>query len=211
MKIMGLKINSEIKYERLPFYVKEHLSFVDIGNIKWGVATFVIFLYNTPLILSFLALMKIEFLWLLAPLIIFLNAWMVRLLIKNPYSTQLEMVKYLGSYGIIGAITHFIMLQAISYYSLNIQSIMYYVFLNIIIVIVFYIIIRREVNKYENIGLSNTHDEKSNHKAYMIAIAIVPALGFIAGDYISGTSVFKYYYVIGMDLFLMFLFVYIGT
>lgn len=206
---MGIKIERGIKYRNLPYHVKEHLSFVDVNNTKWGAATFVISLYNIPLILSFLAVMKIELLWLLAPLMIILYAWMVRLLIKNPYSTQLEMVLFLGIYGLIGTITYFFMLHAISYFSLNILSITYYLFLNLIILIVSFIIIKWQVRKYNNIEFK--HDQAENQNRSMTAIVVVPALGFILGDYISGTTVFKYYYVIGMDLFLLFLFVYIGT
>lgn len=85
-----MQIDSNLKREMLPHDVRMQLRFIDIDNVKWGAATFVIALYNIPLTLSLLALMKIDFLWFLAPFIVILNVWLIRLLIKHPYSTQFE-------------------------------------------------------------------------------------------------------------------------
>ncbi len=105
--MLRMKIKSDIQYNQLPFFVKEQLSFVYPEGVKWGSATFVLFLYDIPLGLSFIALMKMEFVWLILPFALILHIWCLRLLIKNPYSTQLEMIRFIGVYGVIGAITFF--------------------------------------------------------------------------------------------------------
>src|SRR5690625_3527694 len=100
--------------------------FTSTNNVRGSVAVLVLFLYDSPLLLSFVILMKIEFLWLLMPFITFLHIWLVRMLIKSPYTTQFEMVLFLGVSGLIGALTFFIMLQAVPYFSLGINSTLYY-------------------------------------------------------------------------------------
>src|SRR5690625_1119085 len=77
--------------------------FTSTNNVRGSVAVLVLFLYDSPLLLSFLILMKIEFLWLFMPFIAFLHIWLVRMLIKSPYTTQFEMVLFLGVSGLIGA------------------------------------------------------------------------------------------------------------
>lgn len=206
-----MKIKSDIKEKDLPSFVIDHLSFVEIDNVKWGSATFVIALYNFPLILSFLALMSIEFIWIMAPFILLLNIWCLRLLYKNAYSTQWEMIKFLGIYGIVGSITFLIMFQSISYYSLNIHSIMYYIIVNLVLIIIFYIIIRYQLDKYKEIHVKLKQGNTNQAKKYGVVIAVVPVIGLILGQFVGRTEVLKYYYVLGVNFFLMLLLFYIGV
>ncbi|MBU5465369.1 hypothetical protein KQI49_00825 [Virgibacillus sp. MSJ-26] len=207
-----MKIKPDIKYKNLPPFVISQLSFVDIDNVKWGSATFVLILYDLPLLLSFLALMKIEFLWIMVPFAIILNLWCLRLLIKNPYSTQIETIKFLGGYGAIGAITFYTIFQVISYFSLNIYSIMYYIILNFAIIISSYVIIKYQITKFKDIHLKLKYSDKNNKNSrYATVIAIVPALGYIVGQFVGEAEILKYYYVLGVDFFLTLLCVYIAT
>ena len=210
--MLRMKIKSDIQYKQLPSFVKEQLRFVYPEGVKWGSATFVLFLYDIPLGLSFIALMKMEFVWLILPFALILHIWCLRLLIKNPYSTQFEMIRFMGVYGVIGAITLFIMLQAISYFTMNIHSIMYYVLLNLAIIVGSYIIIKYQIVKYKDIHLKLEQKEKKKITSKDSAvIAITPVLGLMVGRFVGKTEVLKYYYVLAVDIFLIMLFIYFAA
>src|SRR5690625_7434119 len=85
----SVKINPNIKYNQLSQEFKEHLSFLHPDDMVLSVWIFLVGLYNVPLFVSLLTIGKIEFLWLLMPLIVALHLLVIRLSIKNPYSTQL--------------------------------------------------------------------------------------------------------------------------
>src|SRR5690625_1164120 len=85
----SMKINPDIKYSQLSQEFKEHLRFIKPNEMVLSVWIFLVGLYNVPLFVSLLTIGKIEFLWLLMPLIVALHLWGIRLSIKNPYSTQL--------------------------------------------------------------------------------------------------------------------------
>src|SRR5690625_7012851 len=138
----SVKINPNIKYNKLYDDMKYKLSFLHPDDIVLLVWIFLVGLYNVPLFVSLLTIGKIEFLWLLMPLIVALHLWGIRLSIKNPYSTQLESVLFLGVYGVVGALTFFIMIQGISFYILNISSLIYYIVINILLVISTYFFIK---------------------------------------------------------------------
>ncbi len=80
--MLRMKIKSDIQYKQLPSFVIEQLRFVDPEHVKWGSATFVLFLYDIPLGVSFIALPKMELVWLIMPLALILHIWCLRLMIK---------------------------------------------------------------------------------------------------------------------------------
>src|SRR5690625_5595683 len=144
----SVKINSHIKYNQLSQEFKEHLSFLDPDDMVPSVWAFLVVLYNVPLFVSLFTIGKIEFLWLLMPLIVALHLWGIRLSIKNPYSTQLESVLFLGVYGVVGALTFFIMIQGISFYILNISALIYYIVINMLLVISTCFFIKYQIDKF---------------------------------------------------------------
>ena len=206
-----MEINPNIKYDRLPHFVREHLMFTSTNNVRGSVAVLVLFLYDSPLLLSFLILMKIEFLWLFMPFIAFLHIWLVRMLIKSPYTTQFEMVLFLGVSGLIGALTFFIMLQAVPYFSLGINSKLYYLISNVIVFIVAYTIARYQIAKYRNIKKYNANQEKKKPSKYLGVIGATSGLGYIIGMLVSKTTIAIYYFVIGVNLCLTLLLFYVGV
>src|SRR5690625_6630940 len=85
----SMKINPYILFSQLSLVFKDYLWFIKPNEIVLSVCIFLVGLYNVPLFVSLLTIGKIEFLWLLMPLIVALHLWGIRLSIKNPYSTQL--------------------------------------------------------------------------------------------------------------------------
>src|SRR5690625_2579898 len=144
----SMKINPDIKYSQLSQEFKEHLKFINPNDTIQSVWTLLVVLYDLPLFLSLLTAGKIEFLWLLMPFIIFLHLWGIRLSIKNPYSTQLESVLFIGISSMIGALTFFIMIQGISFYQLNISAPIYYIVINMLLVISTYSFIKYQIDKF---------------------------------------------------------------
>jgi len=206
-----VEINPNIKYDRLPRFVREHLMFTSTNNVRGSVIGFLLLLYDVPLLLSFVILMRIEFLWLLMPFIALLHIWLVRMLIKNPYTTQFEMVLFLGVSGLIGALTFFIMLQAVPYFSLGINSKLYYLISNIIVFIVAYTIARYQIAKYRNIKKYNANQEKKKPSKYLGVIGATSGLGYIIGMLVSKTTIAIYYFVIGVNLSLTLFLFYVGV
>src|SRR5690625_2231638 len=123
----SVQINSHIKYNQLSQEFKAHLSFLDPDDMVPSVWAFLVVLYDLPLFVSLFTIGKIEFLWLLMPLIIFLHLWGIRLSIKNPYTTQLESVFFLCLSSTIRSLTFIIMLQGISFFILYILVLNYYI------------------------------------------------------------------------------------
>ena len=48
-----MKIDPETRYEDLALYVKDHLEFIYVGDVKWSVAVLVLIIYDAPLLLGF--------------------------------------------------------------------------------------------------------------------------------------------------------------
>src|SRR5690625_1835506 len=159
----SVKINSHIKYNQLSQEFKEHLSFLDPDDMVPSVWAFLVVLYDLPLFVSLFTIGKIEFLWLLMPLIIFLHLWGIRLSIKNPYTTQLESVFFIGLSSTIGALTFFIMIQGISFYILNISALIYYIVINMLLVISTYFFIKYQICKF-SLVLTEEKKMEKQHK-----------------------------------------------
>src|SRR5690625_1671959 len=185
--------------------------FTSTNNVRGSVAVLVLFLYDSPLLLSFLILMKIEFLWLFMPFIAFLHIWLVRMLIKSPYTTQFEMVLFLGVSGLIGALTFFIMLQAVPYFSLGINSKLYYLISNVIVFIVAYTIARYQIAKYRNIKKYNANQEKKKPSKYLGVIGATSGLGYMIGVLVSKATIVIYYFVSLVNLCLSIRVFYVGV
>jgi len=83
-----VKINPTIKHQNLSQHFMEQLGFIPISDVKTSVIGLILILYDIPLAAGLLSIFKIEVLWVVAPLIIIIHLWRLRLLIKNPYSTQ---------------------------------------------------------------------------------------------------------------------------
>ncbi|WP_373895123.1 hypothetical protein [Virgibacillus sp. CBA3643] len=143
-----MKIDPETRHQNLAQHVKQQLEFTSVEDVRSSVIAFVFVMYDAPLLLGLLSIFKHEFLWIVSPLILILHLWGIRLVIKNPYSTQFEMVLFMGILGLFGAISLFIMVQGMSYYTLHITSVYYYIIINLTTILLTYIFVKYQIDKY---------------------------------------------------------------
>lgn len=104
-----MKIDPAVKHQDLSPDFQEQLGFIAIADVRPSVIISVLTLYDLPLLIGLLSILKLEYLLIVSPLIIIIHLWSVRLLIKNPYSTQFEMILFLGVFGLIGSLTLYFM------------------------------------------------------------------------------------------------------
>jgi len=124
-----MNINPEIKYEQLSEPFRKHLEFIDATNAKVAVWAIILLLYDTSFLVGLTSIGEMTYLWIVLPIALVLNLWGLRLLFKNAYSTQMEMVLFFGVLGLIGSITSFLLIIGLSMHTLLITSILYYIFI----------------------------------------------------------------------------------
>src|SRR5690625_5163541 len=196
----SVKIYPNIKFNHSSQEFKEHLCFLHPDDIFLSVWIFLVGLYNVPLFVSLLTIGKIEFLWLLMPLIVALHLWGIRLSIKNPYSTQLESVLFLGVYGVVGALTFFIMIQGISFYILNISALIYYIVINMLLVISTYFFIKYQIDKFSR----DPTEEQNRANPYKNSafLSTVPILGSVIGRKLTDIDPLEFLFILGLIFFI---------
>src|SRR5699024_11039184 len=89
---------------------RKHLEFIDVTNAKASVWAIILFLYDTALLVGLTSIREMTYFWILLPMALILHLWGLRLLFKNAYSTQLEMVLFIGVLGLIGSVTSFLLI-----------------------------------------------------------------------------------------------------
>lgn len=205
-----IKINRNIKSNKLSQDFLEHLSPLGASEIKSGAAGFVFLIYDILLLLSLLTIMKIEVLWLLSPLIIIIHLWAIRLMLKNPYSTQFEGVLFTSVSSIIGAITYYILIHGISFYTLGITSVLYYVSINVIILISSSILIKYQIDKYSG-DPTKKRVKKIPSQITIALYSVAPAIGLMLAYATADTVILKHYATMGVVFSFLLLFVYFAA
>ncbi|MBY7142364.1 hypothetical protein KFZ56_04495 [Virgibacillus sp. NKC19-3] len=204
-----MKINPKTRHQDLAQHVKEQLGFISVEDVKSSVVVMVLIIYDVPLLLALLSIYKLEFLWIVSPFILILHLWAIRLLIKDPYSTQFEMVLFMGMWGSFGAISLFILIQGMSYYTLQITSLFYYIIMNVASIVLMYIYVRYQINKYA--GDPTRERKRSNQSKYMGLLTASPAIGYILGQSMQETTVLKHVFATVVIYFFVILFMYIAS
>lgn len=205
-----MKINRNIKKNKLSQDFSEQLRPLSPSDIKSGAAIYVFILYDLNLIFFLLTIMKIEILWLLSPLIIIIHLWVIRLMLKNPYSTQFESVLFMSVSSIIGTISLYIFVHGMSLYVLDISFVLYYVMINVIIFVASYLLIKYQIDKYS--GDPTKERVKKNPSQFTIALySGAPAVGLILAYATGDTAVLKHYVSLGVSFLFLFFFVYFAA
>jgi len=204
-----VKIDPTIKHQDLSQDFMEQLGFIPTSDVKSTVVVLIILMYDIPLAAGLLSIFKIEVLWVVAPLIIIIHLWGLRLLIKNPYSTQFEMVLLLGVYGVIGAISLFIVVQGMSFYVLNITSIYYYIVINFVTIFISSILVKYQIDKYSRDPLKE--QESGNQSKYIGLLALAPAIGYMLGQSAQDTFILKHFIALVVFYFFTLLNVYVAA
>src|SRR5690625_6760649 len=107
------KIDPSIKNKNLSQDISEQLGFIYPSDVKSGVIVFVLLLFDLPLLLGLLSLASVKIAWVLSPFILLFHVWGVRFLIKNPYTTQFEMILFTGSLGLMSSLYLFLIVICI--------------------------------------------------------------------------------------------------
>src|SRR5699024_12454578 len=127
---------------------------IPVENVKSSVIIFVFIMYDVLLILGLLSIFRLEFLWFVLPFVLIIHLWAMRLIIKNPYSTQFEMILFMGIWGALGAFTLFILVQGMLYYTLQISSLLFYIIIYVISFLFMYICILYRIHNFNITHLS---------------------------------------------------------
>ncbi|GGB34744.1 hypothetical protein GCM10011409_10240 [Lentibacillus populi] len=185
-----MKINPKMRHQDLAQHVNEQLEFIPVEDVRSSVIVMILVIYDVPLLMGLLSIFELEYLWIVSPFILILHLWGTRLLIKNPYSTQFEMVLFMGIWGSFGAISLFVMVQGMSYYTLHITSVFYYIVINLTSILLTYIFVKYQIDKYS--GDPTKEKKRGNKSKYMGALAIAPAIGYMLGQSVQETIVLKF-------------------
>src|SRR5690625_4753958 len=144
-----MNINPEIKYEQLSEPFRKHLEFIDATNAKVAVWAIILLLYDTSFLVGLTSIGEMTYLWIVLPIALVLNLWGLRLLFKNAYSTQMEMVLFFGVLGLIGSITSFLLILGLSIHTLSITSMLYYIIMCLVVIVSTVFVIQLQINKYK--------------------------------------------------------------
>lgn len=145
-----MKISPEIRQQDLAQHVKKQLEFIPVEDVKSSVIVMVLVMFDIPLLLGLLSIFELEFLYILSPFILILHLWGIRLIIKKPYSTQFEMVLFIGVWGLCGAISLFVTVLGMSYYTIHITSVLYYITISVTTILLTYILVKYQKDKYSD-------------------------------------------------------------
>src|SRR5690625_3313704 len=127
-----MKIDPETRHQDLSLFVREHLTSIPSDEAKLAEIVLVFTMYDLPLFLCLISINKLEFILFAAPFVIIIHLWLIRILVKNVYSTQLEIVLYTGCWGLLGFISLFILfLGMLYYYYYNVTSVVSHIIITI--------------------------------------------------------------------------------
>src|SRR5699024_16934 len=130
-----MKINPEIRHQDLALHVSDQLDFISVSDVRASIIILNLIMYDGPLLLVLSYILILDFLWCIVQFIVILRFWGMRVVIKNPYSTQLEMILYIGVWGLLRAISLFITLLGVMYYTFHITSAFFSVIMILVTII----------------------------------------------------------------------------
>ncbi|WP_273853483.1 hypothetical protein [Guptibacillus spartinae] len=174
-----LKIPENKKFRHLPDYMKVHLLLISPQNTKVVVIGYCFILLDfclIPLLTPINTIINIATI----PFLLFINLWAIRLLVKNPYTTQMETILFLGVTSFIGAISYLITSMKVSYLFFGITSIWYFLVLSLVYFTVISIAINFQIKKFSSINDSLDESKKwYNNKNFLSLITVGPGIGYI--------------------------------
>src|SRR5699024_4700585 len=205
-----MKINREIKYEQLSQPFRKHLEFIDATNAKAALWAIILLLYDTSLLVGLTSIGEMTYLWIVLPLALVLHLWGLRLLFKNAYSTQIEMILFIGVFGLIGSMTSFILIMGLSIHTLSIASMVYYSIMCLLLVASAVLVIQLQLNKYK--GDPTEKDQVNEQSKYKSLLYIGPGLGIVIAGVTRDTNIYiETFVTIGIIFILYLVYVYFAS
>lgn len=172
-----MKINPETRHQDLALHIREHLRSIPSDQVKWGTTVMVLGLYDVPLYLCLLSIFKIEFIWFTSPFVIIIHLWLIRILMKNVYSTQLELVLYMGCWTLMGFISLYVLFLGMLYYYYDITSVVPHIIITVITSTSVYILVRYQIKKYS--GNPTKERKSSDQYKYMGVLSATPGMAYL--------------------------------
>lgn len=203
-----LRIPSDYRRRKIPKHIWGHLYPIGRREHRQYVSYFTFFFLDLFCILPLIGDTVVkELLIFIIPMILVINIWAVTLLIRNPYSTQIETLVFMGCCGIVGMISSFVIAQKSAYTEMNFQSPVYFILslLTYISVIMYFIY-------YYNTKMAINRKRKRKKHHFNIFIAGAPALGYnFYHGFIKGSPFLHFFMSLIYLLFLGTLFIYIAA
>ncbi|UJW58011.1 hypothetical protein HXZ66_11645 [Bacillus sp. A116_S68] len=170
-----MRLDSNLKRNQLPQHFLSLLSFIDTANIKFMIVTLTLVVVDIPAFYLFFIGDHILPYYIIAPLLLLLHIWMLRLLCKNSYSIQFESILFVCVSSGFASCLYLIILQIIPLSKLGIEYANYYIFSTIIYLIIIILFFRIEMKKY-----ADTNKEGKKDIIYGGgALASVPGIGYL--------------------------------
>src|SRR5699024_5331543 len=91
----SMKINPEIRHQDLALHVNDQLDFSSVSDVRASIIIINLIMYDGPLLVGLSYRRRLDFWWIILPFILIIHLWGIRLVIKNPCSTQSEMILYI--------------------------------------------------------------------------------------------------------------------
>lgn len=204
-----MKLHPDVIYENLSETFQKHLQFIDPTNAKAAVWAIILLLYDPLLLVGLTSIGKMTYLWMTLPMILVLHLWGLRLLFKNAYTTQMEMVLFTGILGWIGAITSSLLIIGLSVHTLSLTSMLYYIIMVLILVISSIFIIKSQLDTYKRDPCEELDKQSSKYKGLLY---IGPGLGIVLAGVTRDTNVYiETFTTIGIIFILFLLYVYFAA
>ncbi|MCR6106928.1 hypothetical protein HXA34_11575 [Salipaludibacillus agaradhaerens] len=197
-----MRLDSNLKRNQLPQHFLSLLSFIDTANIKFMIVTLTLVVVDIPAFYLFFIGDHILPYYIIAPLLLLLHIWMLRLLCKNSYSIQFESILFVCVSSGFASCLYLIILQIIPLSKLGIEYANYYIFSTIIYLIIIILFFRIEMKKY-----ADTNKEGKKDIIYGGgALASVPGIGYLFSQIIIRESEFLIWTVLFFCFLIMYFF-----
>lgn len=183
-----MKINPDIKYEQLSQPFRKHLEFIDATEAKAAVWTIILLLYDPSLLVGLTSIGEITYHWIVLPMALVLHSWGLRLLFKNAYATQMEMVLFIGVLGLIGSVTSFFLMIGLTIHTLSITSILYCIPMCLVLVVSTFFVIQSQLHKYK--GNPKEQVQVNKQFKYKSLLYIGPSLGVVIAGVTRDTNMY---------------------
>ncbi|MDX8289319.1 hypothetical protein SLL00_05925 [Metabacillus indicus] len=202
------KISQDLKRKNIPGHVLEHLDYISHFQVKAQVGGFTFLLLDLFILLPLLTPQNNIFLWIIAPLLVFVSVWAIWILIRNVEKTELESILFLGCLGGVGSLSYFLIGLKYSYV-LGISSFVYYLFSVLLYLLALFLFVRHYKNKFSTI---EKRPKKTTPKWHYTVLSVSVPIGYILGHYLVGASEYLMLSVLtlifyGFSLTYMFLFI----
>ena len=190
-----LKIDERLKWKEIPKYITEQLGFVDIFNIRFGIATFVFLMIDFFMVIPLFIPLVPAYLYILLPPLVIINLWGIWILVRNPYSVQYEVILIMAAMGIFASAAYLVLAHKMAYYYVGVRGWSYYAIVTLLYVLTTFWILHYCISRFKDLSyeamvkMKNEERKRDrgkgkiramNHADKYIAILLyVPGIGYL--------------------------------